>query len=367
MQINCQKSDLLCALSIVTRALSTRTPMPILEGVHMVAQDSTMTLTCTDSSTGIRTVMPCDVIRQGQVVLPGRLFLDMVRKLPEGEVDIKVNDKNAASLRAQGSRSTLSGYAGEEFPSLPEIVKDVRIALPQQMLRDMIGRTTFAIATDEARPILTGCLMEVDSHEIRLLSLDGFRLAMRRETLTEEMPTLNAVIPGRALIELARIIEDGDEASAEITMTKSHMLVELGDTVVITRLLEGEFIKYQQILPREWKTRVRLNRDALSQAVDRASLIARDGKTNLVRLTVEETQLIVNANAEVGDIHEEIPIFTEGDELRIAFNVKYLSDVLKVLDDEEVYLRFNNDVSPCVICPLEGDAYIYLVLPVRTI
>lgn len=367
MQLNCQKSDLLSALTIVTRALSSRTTMPILEGVHMMAQDSMLSLTCSDLSTGIRTNMPCDVVKDGQVVLPGRLFLDMVRKLPDGELDIKVNEKHAASLRAQGSRSTISGFAGEEFPSLPEIVKDVRIALPQQMLRDMIGQTTFAIATDETRPILTGCLMEVDTHEIRLLALDGFRLAMRRETMASEMPTLSAVIPGRALSDLARIMEDGDAAPAEITMTKSHMLVEMGETVVITRLLEGEFIKYQQILPREWQTRVRVNRDALSQAVDRASLIARDGKTNLVRFTVEETQLTVNARAEVGDIHEEIPIFMEGDELRIAFNVKYLADVLKVLNDEEVYLRFNNDVSPCVICPVDGDAYIYLVLPVRTI
>ena len=364
MRFRCEVSKLMSGLSIANRALASRSSLQILEGVLLETCPQGLRLTCTDLALGIETVVAADIIEEGRAVLPGKLFGEIVRKLPDGTMEVSTNDNMAAQIRCQNSRTNLAGMNPLEFPELPQVEDGNLVSLPQNVLRDTIQKTCFAIATDETRPILTGCLLEITAAEIRLVALDGFRLALRVVEHEQEIEPMQAVIPGKVLSELAKVLSD-DEAPVGLNIGQTHLSVDMGVTRVVTRLLEGEYIRYRQILPADWQTRMKVQRDALEKAIDRASLIAREGKNNLVRFQISECQLTLSSNAELGDVEEQLDVDVEGKDIEIAFNVRYMSDVLKVLEEEEICLCFNSNVSPCVICPPEGNGYTYLVLPVR--
>jgi len=269
-------------------------------------------------------------------------------------------------IRCQKSRTTLAGMNAVEFPELPEVEAGNVIAVPQKAMRNLIQKTCFAIATDESRPLLTGCLMEIEAEEIRLVALDGFRLALRKLLHAQSIEPMQAVIPGKVLSELAKVLADED-AEVQLNIGRTHLSADMGASRVVARLLEGEYTRYRRILPTEWHTKVKVHREELEKAIDRAGLMAREGKNNLVRFRIADQQLTMTSNAEQGDVQEQIDLMVDGKDLDIAFNVRYMGDVLKALDEEEICLRFNSNVSPCEICPPEGEDYLYLVLPVRVI
>lgn len=364
MRFQCEVSELMSALNTVSRALAVRSTMPILEGILLESCTEGLRLMCTDMALSIETVIPATIEEEGRSVIPGKLFLEVIRKLPNATVSIAVSERHAATIRCLSSRTTLSGMNPMEFPELPEIEGGCQISVPQNVLRDMITKTSFAIGTDESRPILTGSLMEIEPEEIRLIALDGFRLAIRRERMQGPAGAVQAVVGGKMISDLSKVLDDSDER-ANLTITRTHLCAQMGATRVVTRLLEGEYIRYRQILPTDFVTRVTVRRAQLAEAIDRASLIAREGKNNLVRFKIEGDSMTLSSNAELGDVQEQIDVLTEGKDIEIAFNVRYVSDVLKVLSDETVCMRFNSNVSPCVICPQSGDEYLYLVLPVR--
>ena len=363
MRFSCDTNQLNTSLSIVSRALAVRSPKPILEGVLFEACENGLRLTCTDLALGIKTVIPATFIEEGRAVLPGKLLCEVVRKLPGETCEFSISDRMQATIRSATSRITISGFDPAEYPELPQ-VSGAGFAMSQSVLKDMVSRTIFAIAVDESRPILTGCLMEIDKNEMRVVALDGFRLAMRKENIEGPESAVSAVVGGKVLGDIAKILSDTDEP-VSLCFSSSHVKMDIGQTHVVARLLEGEFIRYRQILPQEWQTRVTVSRSALSSAIDRASLIAREGKSNLVCFKIDGETLDVTSNSETGDMEEKISVYTEGKDLTIAFNVRYITDVLKALSDDEVLMRFNSNVSPCVVCPTEGDSYLYLVLPVR--
>lgn len=364
MHFSCNVADMSSGLSIVTRALAVRSPMQVLEGVLLETCEQGLRLTCTDLALGIETTIPAQIEAEGNAVLPGKLFHEIVRKLPGDTMQVQVSEQFTATIRYAQSRTTLSGMNPADYPELAQVQNASMLQMPQNTLRDMIQKTCFSIATDETRPILTGCLMEIDAEEIRLVALDGFRLALRCTHHEQKLEPMQAVIPGKVLAELAKILSDGD-APVSLHIGETHLSADMGQTRVVTRLLEGEFIRYQQILPTDWQTRIRVLREDLDHAIDRASLIAREGKNNLVKFHIEGHTLTLTSNAELGEVFEQMEILTEGKDLEIAFNVRYVSDILRVLEDEYITLRFNTNVSPCVICPPEGEKYTYLVLPVR--
>jgi len=211
---------------------------------------------------------------------------------------------------------------------------------------------------------LMGCLLEAKGDTLSIVALDGFRLALRKARFSSDLPEMSVVVPGKALNEIARILDDSDELVA-LEYGKTHLSANMGSARIVARLLEGEFIRYQQILPTEWQTRIVAQKETLDASIDLASLMAREGKNNLVKLHIEEGTLLITSNADLGDVREEIPIDFEGRELDIAFNVRYISDTLRAVEDEDIELRFNSNVSPCVICPTSGDHFLYLALPVR--
>ena len=363
MRFTCDTNDLNASLSIVSRALAARSPKPILEGILLEACEEGLRLICTDLAIGIETVIPATFTEEGRVVLPGKLLCEVVRKLPGGMCDVNVRERLQTTIRCASSRTTITGFDPVEYPELPQ-VSGHEFEMPQGVLRDMIGRTLFAIAIDESRPILTGCLLEIGQQELRVVALDGFRLALRREAIVGPQEPVSAVVGGKMLGDISKTLGEGEEPVA-IRVSRSHIQLEIGKTRIVARLLEGEFIRYRQILPDEWQTRITVSRAELGSAIDRASLIAREGKNNLVCFKIDGEELQVTSNSESGDVEERIAITTEGKDLTIAFNVRYITDVLKALSDDEVFMRFNSNVSPCVICPTTGDAYLYLVLPVR--
>lgn len=364
MRFQCDVSELMSALSTASRALAVRSTLPVLEGILLESCESGLRIVCTDMALSIETVIPASIQEEGRTVMPGKLFIEVIRKLPHDTADISVNERYSATIRCQASRTTLSGMNPMEFPELPEIKEGKNVEIAQNVLRDMIQKTSFSIGTDESRPILTGSLIEIDKKEIRLIALDGFRLAIRREHIEGVDENISAVIGGKMINDLSKVLSDSDDA-VSLTINRTHLCAQMGDTRVITRLLEGEYIRYEQILPTEFLSRVLVRRAELADAIDRASLIAREGKNNLVRFKVEGDEMTLSSNAELGDVQEKMNVITEGKDIEIAFNVRYVSDVLKVLTDETICMRFNSNVSPCVICPQEGDAYLYLVLPVR--
>ena len=363
MIFSCEAQDLNQALSTVSHSMAVRSPKPILEGVLMESCESGIRLTCTDNALSIETIIPAEVAEEGRIVMPGKLFCEAIRKLPGGSCQININSKLQASISCQTFRMTISGLDAIEYPDLPEVSGE-SFEMEQGLLRGMVNGTLFATAADESRPILTGCLLEIAPDSINVVALDGFRLAMRKETIKGPEHSVQTVLGGKALSDISHILSENEE-TVRIVVGSSHTEFTLGQTRIIARSLEGEFIRYRQILPNDWKTLITVNRRELEDAIDRASLIAREGKSNLVRFAIEGEELVVTSNSETSDTEERITSDTQGNGLTIAFNVRYITDVLKVLDSEQVVMRFNSNLSPCVICPQEGDAYLYLVLPVR--
>ena len=368
MQFTMNAQDLLDGLNTVTRALAARPAKQILEGVLIEADEHGIVLTCSDGSLSIETTLTAEVTEPGRTVLPGRLFTELVRKLPGGSVTIKVGANHAASIQCMSSKSNLAGMNPVEYPEMAEVESGSEVKIPQNKLKEMISRVVFAIATDESRQILTGCLMEVSRDEARLVALDGFRLAIQKVFQPFDMPegqdVIKSVIPGRVLSELSRILLDEDDFCT-LLLDKSRMQASFGNTRLSTVLLAGEYIDYRKILPPSFRTQAKANKTEVQDAIDRASLMAREGKNNLVRLSFTDGSLAITSNAELGDVHEELNAVLAGDPIDIAFNAKYITDVIRNITDDELCMKFNSNVSPCVVSPQEGDQYLYLILPVR--
>ena len=308
------------------------------------------------------------MVEPGRIVLNSRLFCEIVRKLPEGTAHFSMNDRMVVTIRCCQSRSTITGMSPADFPQMKDLTNTHALHFPQKRLRDMISKVTFAIALQESRQALTGCLMEVTSDELRLVVLDGFRLALQRMhdqfVLPDGVDKVTAIIPGRVMNEIAHIMED-DDGMATFHLDSTHLMAVMGDTTLVTSLLAGEYINYRQILPTSWLTRVTVKRRELQDAIERASLMAKEGKNNLIRMKATQDNLKITSMSELGDVLEDLDAHLEGEDIEIAFNARYISDVIKNVDEECCTLCMNTNVSPCVISPLEGDSYLYLVLPVR--
>ena len=303
-------------------------------------------------------------------IMPAKLFGELIRKL-SGEVDVEIDKKFRAEVRALGSNTSIQGTDASEFPDVPDVRGEFQISLPQNRLRDAVSRIMFAISTDETRRILTGCLMEVSPTEARFVGLDGFRLALQRIQAENQLPAtaakgvVSAVVPGRIMGEVGKMLPDSEDA-AQITFNSSHIMFSFGPVRVYATLLTGEFIDYQKILPTAWTTEAMVMRSLFSDAIDRCSLMAREGKNNLIYLhLLPDGRMEMTANADRGDVHEEMDIGFEGNELSIAFNSRYLTDIIHNIDGERLCMCFNSNVSPCMIKPVEGNAFTFLVLPVR--
>lgn len=370
MHFSANASDINQGMSLVSHALSARPIRTIFEGVLIETADEGVYFTCSDGEMTIRTRINATVIEEGVAVMPAKLFGELLRKL-SGEIDISIDRNFRATIRAQGSNTSMAGVNAAEFPDVLEVKPNFEVTLPQGRLRDAVSRIMFAVSTDETRPILTGCLMEVQQDETRFVGLDGFRLALQRiqceNALPEGKDYVAAVVPGRIMGEFCRMLAENDEP-VRISCSNNRMLMAFDNTECYCMLLTGEYINYKQIVPLAWKRgEAKLRRDDFIGAIERASLMAREGKNNLLRLSITGDEMTITANAERGTVLEHIPVSYSQEEFKIAFNARYLSDVIRNVDTDEICMRFNSEVSPCIIAPVSGNQYTYLVLPVRVL
>ncbi|SKA97435.1 DNA polymerase-3 subunit beta [Caloramator quimbayensis] len=362
MWFTCEKELLENAINTVQRATSNKTTYQILEGILIKAIDNKVVLTATDLDLGIETYIKANVNKNGAIVVNSKLFGEFIRKLPNDIIMIEVKDNNVF-IKCNKSEFVIVGNNPDEFPSLPSINENTMYEISQDLLRNMIRQTIFAIAQDETRPILTGILFEIKDGMLNFVALDGYRLALKSESI-ESSQNISAVIPGKTLSEISKILEPSDDI-VKITFTPNHILFTFENTKIISRLLDGEFINYRQIVPDEYKLRVKVSKNELLDSIERASLLAREGKTNLIKFEISDDKMVITSNSQIGKVYEEIEIELEGEGIKIAFNSKYFVDVLRIIDSEEIYLEFSTSVSPCVVKKCDSNNYIYLVLPVR--
>lgn len=362
MKFICEKNILQEAIMTAQKAVTGKSTMPVLQGIYMNAENNQLTLIGSDIDLSIETKINVEVLESGRVVLDARLLSEIIRKLPNSKVEIITTENNCVEITCNKSKFTLIYLNPDDFPSLPEINEDSIFTINQKTLKNMIKGTSFAIAQDETRPILTGVLFEVKNGKLNLVAIDGYRLALRSEYIDSET-SINAVIPGKTLNEVIKILED--EGDVNITFTSNHILFNLGDTKVISRLLEGEFIKYNSIIPEEYNLNIVAKKEDLLDCIERASLMAKDGNNNLIKLDIEDDLMVITSNSQLGNVREEMNIILQGQPLKIAFNSKYLIDVLKIMNEDEIVMNFSSSISPCIIKNKENDDCTYLILPVR--
>ena len=363
MIFTCEKQKILEGISIVQKAITGKSTMPILEGMYIQTNESTLTLIGSDTDVSIQTSVEAEIIEQGSIVIDAKIFGEIIRKLPNSTIKIETIENQLIRITCEKSVFDVVYMNTSEFPALPEVNENLKISVNQNILKNMIKGTSFAIAQDETRPILQGILFEVKNKNLNLVALDGYRLAIRSEFLDTDID-MEVVIPGKTLNEVSKILEDTEEI-VDITFTNNHILFNLEKTKIISRLLEGKFINYNSLLPQEHKLFVNVNRQELQNAIERASLMAKDGNTNLIKLDLQQDNLVITSNSQLGKVREEISIKLQGEGIQIAFNSRYLLDVLKNVEDNEVVMKMTSGISPCVIEEKDNENAKYLVLPVR--
>jgi len=362
MYFTCNRSALTNSINIVQKAVSSRSTLPILQGILLSVEQDKLILTGTDLEITIRTEMEVKSSENLRFVVDSKLFGDIIRRLPDEEVTITLKENNLAEIRSGKARFKISVMNPEEFPETPKIENAFMISLESDLVEDMIRKTIFSISKDDIRQVLKGGLLEFEDG-LYLVTLDGYRMSIRFEKM-EGLNRFKMIIPGKTLDEILKIIDD-TEGNINIGVSNNHACFELGSTVIYSRLIEGEFINYKQLIPSSYNTRIKINTRWFYDSLERASIVLREEKSNVVRFYINEGFLKILGNTEVASVEEEVPIELFGDRMEIAFNPRYFMEALRVIDDEEIYIDFTTNLSPCVIRPLKGEKYIYIILPIR--
>lgn len=362
MKFVCSGMALSEGLRRVSGALPTRTVNQVLEGVKIVTLDGGVRLTASDERTTIVTDVPATVEEEGSGVAPGKLLGEVVRGLVNGDVTVSMNNRFVFTVKGGDSRTNLAGQDAELFPALTVDAGEIALELPQGMLKRMIEKTAFCVATEDMREVLTGALLECKRGDMCMVGLDGFRMAVCKGVTGAE--DCAAIIPGKALMDLGKLLGDDMAEMVQLSIGGGKLMANVAGTVFYATLIEGEFVNWRGIMPKSYTTRATVGVDALRRAVDRASLIARQGNNNLVVLRMHGDEMAVESKSQIGDVHEAVSMALEGAELDIAFNVKYISDALRSVAGDEVTLNMNGAISPCTMSG--ADDVIYMVLPVRT-
>lgn len=355
------------AIAIVTKALSPNVENNILKGIYFSAYGNELFLKCSDSSVQIETLIPAIIEDEGAAVLPGRLTADLIRKLKGDKVDFEL-DPSSSTMNASSKKGnfTLQYFDAGLYPQMDDLAGDVSFKMKQGLFRSMIKQTAFCCAADdEGKAILRGVFMEfTDDGMLNLVALDGFRLAKRTEKVSVNGKARNAVVPARTMQYIANTLSDGDE-EVTVTLSQTHITVNMGTTRIKARLIKGEYINYNNILSKKSTSRVTAVRSELVESLEIASLFSRDTQNNLIKFDFGTNVMNITARSESGSIHESTEVSLTGTPIEIAFNSKYMLDIIKAIDDEAVSLSFNTSVTPCVVEPVQGNYFYYLVLPVR--
>lgn len=364
MKIQCQKSDLLNSVNIVLKAVPVKSTMPILECLIIEVTEDCIKLIANDMELGIETIVKGSVIEKGTVALNAKIFSEIIRRLPENEVKITTDTNFNTEIICEKAKFNVSGRSGEEFPYLPKIEKENAVVLSQFTLKEVIRQTVFSIADNESNKIMTGELFEIKMNELRVISLDGHRISIRKIFMKDSYEDRKVIIPGKTLNEISKILSGEVSSLVNIFFTDKHALFEFDNTLVLTRLIEGEYYRIDQMLSSDYETKVTINKRELQNCIERASLLIRETDKKPIIIEIRDNNLELKINTAIGSMNEEIDITVEGKDIIIGFNPKFLLDALRVIDDESVDIYLINAKAPCFIRD-KDQTYIYLILPVN--
>lgn len=364
MKIICTKSNLAKGVSIVSKAVPSKTTMPILECILIDATTDIIRLTANDMELGIQTEIEGEILDRGMIAIDARIFSEIVRKLPDNDIVIETDDNLQTTIVCEKAKFDIAGKPGEEFSYLPVIEKEDSIKISQFTLKEMIRQTIFSISDSESNKMMTGELFEIKDNVLRVISLDGHRISIRKMELKNEVSDKKLIVPGKTLIEISKILSGEVESLVNISYTNNHIVFEFDNTIVVSRLIEGEYFKIDQMLSSDYETKLKINKKELLNCIDRATLLIKEGDKKPIIINIQDGVMELKIKSQVGSMNEEIEIEKEGKDLLIGFNPKFLIDALRVIDDEEVTLYLMNAKAPCFIRDDE-ESYIYLILPVN--
>ncbi len=368
MKFICSKSDLLNGVNIVSKAVSNRSTMSILECILIDTTKDEISLTGNDTELGIETIINGQIIERGIVALEAKIFSEIVRKLPDSDITIDVDANYKTLITCEKAKFTILGKSGEEYTYLPEIEKQNSIIISQMNFRDIVKQTIFSVADNgddtPGQQTMKGELFEVFGDSIRLSSLDGHRISIRRLQLRDVYDAEKVIVPGKSLSEIAKIVNGGAEDDVEISFSSNHIMFEFGRTKVVSRLIEGNFFDIDKMNSSNYETKINVNRKEFVDCIDRACLLVKEGDKKPIILNITDGVVTMMINSIVGSMKEDLDITKEGKDLMIAFNPKFMLDALRVIEDEYIDLYMVNSKAPCFI-KNNAESYIYVVLPVN--
>lgn len=364
MKIICSKTDLLNGLQTVSKAVPSKTTMSILECVLVDTTNGDIKLTANDMELGIETIIEGQIVEKGIIALDAKMFLDIVRKLPDSDITIETDASFKTLITCEKAKFTIIGKSGEDFSYLPVVEKNDSIVMSQFTLKEVVRQTIFSISDNDNNKLMTGELFDINGEEFKIVSLDGHRISIRKIQLKNSYIPKKVVVPGKTLNEVSKILPGDAESDVTISFTDKHIVFEFDQTVVVSRLIEGEYFKIDQMLSSDYETKVRVNKKEFLNCIDRATLLVKEGDKKPIIVNITDNGMELKINSALGSMDEEIDIQKQGKDLMIGFNPKFLIDALRVIDDEEVDLYMVNPKAPCFIKNAE-ESYIYLILPVN--
>ena len=367
MNIKCNLKELINGLNVVTKS-NNRTTMPILDGILLEAYQGKLKLITNDLEIASEHILDCDVIIEGSTVVDMKMLNEIVRKIEDDVIEIEVNE-NLFILKSINGVFKLAVMNPDEYPKLPMFDIQSSVILEQKILKEMIKRTIFSISNDENRPIYNGALLKVEDNILTIVAIDGFRLALRKNLSTKEINNFKSIIPGKVLSELLKVLSDEDNTNVKIGVNKNQALFEIGNTTIISRIIEGEFLNYNSIIPESSETKIRLKTKNLLDSLERVSLFAKENKEkdkkSPVKMAIGIDGIVLSCISDNGDAKEILSAVVEGKDIEIGFNPRYVIEALKAIEDEEIIVEFNSSISPVIIKPVVSNEFIYVVLPIK--
>lgn len=364
MKIVCKKTTLLNGVQIVSKAVPSKTTMSILECILIDVRNGEIKLAANDMELGIETRIEGEVIEKGMIALDAKIFLEIVRKLPDSNIKIETDSSLKTTITCEKAKFNIIGKSGEDFSYLPLIERNDSVVVSQFTLKEIIRQTIFSIADNDNNKLMTGELFEIDEDTLKVVSLDGHRISIRKIQLKNTYEFKKIVVPGKTLSEISKILSGDTDKDVNIFFTDNHILFEFDNTIVVSRLIEGEYFRIDQMLSSDYETKVRINKKEFLSCIDRATLLVKEGDKKPVIINITDDAMELKMNTIIGSMDEEIDISKSGKDLMIGFNPKFLIDALRVIDDEEVDLYMVNPKAPCFIRD-EEENYVYLILPVN--
>ena len=364
MKFVCSKSNLLTGVQTVSKAVPSKTTMSILECILIDTTKGNITLTANDMELGIETIIEGDIVEKGIVALDAKIFLDIVRKLPDSYITVEVDNSYKTIITCEKAKFTIIGKSGEDFSYLPQIDRIDSIILSQYTLKEVIRQTIFSIADNDNNKMMSGELFEISENELKVVSLDGHRISIRKIELNDIYSRKKVIVPGKTLNEISKILSGDADKDVTMSFTSKHVVFEFDNTMVVSRLIEGEYFKIDQMLSSDYETKVKINKKEFLDCIDRATLLVKEGDKKPIIINITDDNMELKINSTVGSMNENIDIAKAGKDLMIGFNPKFLIDALKVIDDEEIDIYLVNPKAPCFIKDAT-EKYIYLILPVN--